>query len=907
MMIEPLERRLFLDAGPRLMEYLDRGVAGTRASSSQVFVSWRSLAVDPADMRFNVYRSANGAAPLKLNSSPLTGGTNFSDTSATLSAANSYFIKPVVNNVEQAASGAYTLPANATVAPLLSIPLRNITGTASDYYVQHTWVGDLTGDGEYDFVVARLPTIAGLADIVEAYSRDGALLWTYDAGPNSLDKNNIEPGSTTLSVGHWDGVTVYDLDGNGRAEVAIRTAHGATFGDGSILSHPANSNVQFISVLDGLSGAERARIQVPTDYLADGPMPAHMGVGYLDGVRPSLVVKMKNRIGSGDFNLMTLAYDFDGASITQKWKFTRGGANLPDGHQIRIVDVDRDGRDEIVEIGFVLNGDGTLKYSMATNGIVHGDRFHIGDLDPDRPGLEGYGVQQNNPSGLLEYYYDAATGQILHTRFAASGTADVGRGIAADIDPNHRGYEYWSFSGIYNSKTPVPGQAPVETKLTDEPNRPWPNFRIWWDGDVLSENLNRETIDKWNPATQGTSRVSTLYHYGAVDTWRDAPTFYGDIIGDWREEVVFEKSDHTALQIYTTQIPSSTRLYTLAQNPAYRNSLTIKGYLQSHMLDYYLGGGMSTPPTPNILMTIPSRYGGTGGADRYYLRRSGDNINLWIGGSGAQNGTGTPTHTIPRWAAPALVFDASGGDDLLTIDHSHGDAIPFRGLTFNGGAGADALVILGSTGPDSFAFDTSSVTIGDATATHGEVETRRFDGRGGDDSVIITGGAVTLTAPHRFATLDVGDMATLDVLNFPIIINYSSVSPVGIWNGDAYDGVAGMIKAGRIASSLATAAVTTLAAVEARDALAISGSQTGVFEGQTVDSTSVLLKLTYAGDATLDGKINIDDYGRIDGNVAQSGLVFGWFFGDFNLDGKINIDDYGIIDGNINQQNEIVG
>jgi hypothetical protein len=198
-------------------------------------------------------------------------------------------------------------------------------------------------------------------------------------------------------------------------------------------------------------------VQIPTDYLADGPMAASFGIGYLDGVHPSLVAKMKNRVGNGGFNLMVVAWDFNGNNITQKWKFTRGNANLPDGHQFRVVDVDQDGDDEFVDIGFALNGDGTLKYELASQGVVHGDRFHIGDLDPDRPGLEGYGVQQDNPSLLYEYYYDAATGQILHKHFGTA-VGDVGRGIAADIDPSYRGYEYWSFSGIYNSRTPLAGQ-----------------------------------------------------------------------------------------------------------------------------------------------------------------------------------------------------------------------------------------------------------------------------------------------------------------------------------------------------------------------------------------------------------------------------------------------------------------
>jgi hypothetical protein len=595
---------------PRLIENLGRGVVAVRSATNTVALSWRLLALDPANIGFNVYRSTNGGSPVKLNGPVLTGGTNYSytETSSNLAQSNSYLVRAVVGGVEQSPGGSYTLAPSTPVQPLFSIPLRNISGTASDYYAHFTWVGDLDGDGEFDFVVDRIPTIANTSDKVEAYKRDGTLLWSVDMGPNSLNKNNIEPGSSTISIGHWDGLTVYDLDGDGRAEVLLRTANGVVFGDGSTLSHPANNDHQFISVLDGMTGAERARIQIPTDYLSDGPMPAQMGVGYFDGVRPSLVVSMKNRVGSGPFNMMVLAYDFDGTHITQKWKWTRGSANAPDGHQIRNIDVDQDGKDEYVNIGFVLNGGGTMKYSLGAAGTVHGDRYHIGDLDPDRPGLEGFGVQQDHPGGLIEYYYDAATGQLLHTRYTTP-PADNGRGIVADIDPNHRGYEYWSFHGIHNSRTPVPGQPPVETKLTDEPNRPWPNLRIWWDGDTLSENLNRELVDKWNPATQGTSRLLTAYQFGAVDTWRDAPTFYGDIIGDWREEIIYEKSDHTALLIFTTPTPSSTRLYTLAQNPAYRNAMTIKGYLQSHQVDYYLGSGMSAPPTPNIAYVgVPRAY-----------------------------------------------------------------------------------------------------------------------------------------------------------------------------------------------------------------------------------------------------------------------------------------------------------
>jgi hypothetical protein len=253
-------------------------------------------------------------------------------------------------------------------------------------------------------------------------------------GPNSTNTNNIEPGSATIDVGHWDGVTVYDLDCDGKAEVVIRTANGVTFGDGRTLVH-SNNNVQFISVLDGMTGAERARMQIPTDYIADGPMAAQMGIGYLNGRTPSIIASMKNRIGSGAFNMMICAWDFDGLSLTQKWKWRRGSGNYPDGHNLRIVDVDGDGLDEIGHIGFILKGDGTVLYNLAsTGGVVHGDRWHIGKFDSVRPGLQGYGIQQDNPSGLLEYYYDAATGAMLWQRIGTPG--DVARGDVGDVDPS---------------------------------------------------------------------------------------------------------------------------------------------------------------------------------------------------------------------------------------------------------------------------------------------------------------------------------------------------------------------------------------------------------------------------------------------------------------------------------------
>lgn len=566
----------------RIMENLGRGVVAVRSGTS-VFISWRLLALDNAGIAFNVYRSIGGATAIKLNSSVLTGGTNYTDNAADLTNSNTYFVKPVIGGVEQAASGSFTLPANAPAEPCVVVPLRAGTN------IHFAWVGDLDGDGEYDYVVDRLDFTNGGCKI-EAYKRNGTFLWAVDYGPNSKNMDNISPGSATIDVGNWDGVTVYDLNGDGKAEVITKIANGTIFGDGAVWSNSSDTK-QWIAVLDGATGALLKYCAVPQDYIAAGPLGCSLGIGYLNGATPSIVAKLKNRNADKSFNLMICAFRYTGNNLLMDWKWLRGSQDCPDGHQIRIADVDANGTDEICDIGYCLNGNGTLRYSLASQGVVHGDRTQIGKLDAGRAGLQGYAVQQDNPSGLLEYYYDAATGAILwkHT----GSVADIGRGEAGDIDPRYAGYEVWSFFGIYN--------GPGNTKITDEPNRPYPNFRLWWDGDVLGENYNDGKIEKWNYSSSTVSRLVTTWNYQtATGSDRGAPMFYGDILGDWREEVVLTSSDFSKLVIFTTSVATTTRLYTLPHNPAYRNCMTIKGYMQSHMTDYYLGNGMSTPPVPNI-------------------------------------------------------------------------------------------------------------------------------------------------------------------------------------------------------------------------------------------------------------------------------------------------------------------
>ncbi|MFC8681999.1 hypothetical protein ACFT30_10790 [Microbacterium ureisolvens] len=593
----------------RIMERLDRGIVAVRASETTVHVSWRLLGLDRADARFLLERSTDGGPFIPL-SKPLTGGTSFIDDSADLGATNSYRVRALGAKPEYAPGDTFTLSADHAIEPVVRVPLRE------GGPIKFVWVGDLDGDGAYDYVLDRQTS----PQSIEAYRSDGTFLWSMNLGPNSIDQNNIEGGSSTVNVGHNDGVTVYDLDSDGRSEVAIRIANGVTFGDGQVWSGGATNVDQHMAIVDGATGALRATAPVPSDYLSDGPMYARLGVGHLDGEKPSLVAYMKNRIGgSGSaFNMMHVAWQFDGATLNQQWKFLRGSQDLPDGHNTRIVDVDGDGRDEVGEIGFVLNGDGTLRYSLAPQDIIHGDRWFIADIDPARPGLEGYGIQQDHPNRLLDYYYDAATGEIIWKHFSDRPLADAGRGMVADIDPRFPGMETWSNDGEVNYHQSVPvGLYNAPTNTLAEPDttkQPWPHMGVWWDGDVLRELFDNNPVPadrdarlvKWDPANptdrESVPRVLTFGDYGAVTALGNSvyPTMIADILGDWREEVVLPSAAFDELLIFTTDQATDQRLYTLAHNPAYRNGMTLKGYLQSSNVDYFLGHDMAEPPAPNI-------------------------------------------------------------------------------------------------------------------------------------------------------------------------------------------------------------------------------------------------------------------------------------------------------------------
>jgi fibronectin-binding autotransporter adhesin len=570
----------------RQPEKLGRGVVALRNSGTQVYVGWRWLANDPEDIGFNVYR-VTGSSTNKLNASLITNTTDYVDATANLTVTNSYFVRCVTNGFEFAPSLSFTVPANQAVpvdfqgkvGPYVAIPLQPLTDAV--YTVAHAWPGDLDGDGEFDYVVTRSPDLAAATQKVEAYSRFGQMLWRVDLGPNSLNRDNIEPGASAVSVGQDDHVTVFDMDGDGKAEVLVKTADGVVLGDNSVVT--TNNNVsEFISVLDGMTGAEKARAAVPNPFFSDGPLAGNFGILYCDGVHPSLVFAGKNRIGSGSFNVIITAWDWRNGQLVQRWSWIKPSTgNYAQGHQIRIADVNNDGKDDLVEIGYALDGDtGTPLFDTE---LIHGDRYHTTDLDPDRPGLETYAIQQDNPALMATALYDAGTGQMIK-KWYGSALSDVGRGNAGDVDPNVRGAEVWSTqTNLYSA-----------TGDFVDFNHPNVNFSIWWDADLVRETLDTGRVDKWIGG-----RIFSPYsvdNFAPIILTRNAQPLYGDLFGDWREEILFESNDHAKLMIFTPVSPSTTRLVTFLQDPEYRECLTVKGYMQTTWPSYYVGVGMAAPP-----------------------------------------------------------------------------------------------------------------------------------------------------------------------------------------------------------------------------------------------------------------------------------------------------------------------
>ena len=622
-----------LSASPHLMEKLDRGVVAVRVAPTETFVSWRLLGTDPVGVSFNLYRAADGGPPELLIPSPLTGATNFSDTTASSARTEVYTVRAVVGGIEQAAGTGFTVAAGGVEQPYLRIPLqRPAPGPDYAYSPNDCSVGDVDGDGQYEIIVKWEPSNArdnsqsGVTGNVylDAYTLSGAFLWRIDLGVN------IRAGA------HYTQFLVYDFDGDGKVEVVCKTAPGTRDGTGNFIAQPGKfvgtpsapinhnadyrnsggyvlSGPEFFTVFDGQTGAELATTNyvVPRnnnpaseDVSAWGDNYGNRvdrflaGVAYLDGRRPSIV------FARGYYTRSTLAaWDWRDGQLTPRWLFDTGHVGTPSpladwrvqgAHSLTVGDVDNDGRDEIIYGAAAIDDDGTGLYSTL---LGHGDAQHLSDMDPSRPGLEVYMVHESPSTygAAGSEVHDARTGELLVT--VSGQGADIGRGVAGDIDPRFAGYEVWSTRGglISVSGTPISAERPNQL-----------NFMSYWDGDLLRELLDGTTISKWNWLTSTTSTLLSPAGVSSNNGTKANPGLSADILGDWREEMVVRESTDDALRIYTTTIPTTHRIPTLMHDRQYRLAIAWQnvGYNQPPHPSFFLGEGMAPAPRPDIVTSL---------------------------------------------------------------------------------------------------------------------------------------------------------------------------------------------------------------------------------------------------------------------------------------------------------------
>ena len=619
-------------------ERLNRGVVAVKMQDGRVAVSWRTLTSDQKGQPFDVYRDG-----VKLNPQPLTtGGTFFVDEHPSAGNAT-YEVRTTTTSTGETGSGTFTLKADAPLG-YLPIPVQKPEGGkvpvmqqqpprqprggqdrrrdgrrgfrwhddgTYEYSANDASVGDVDGDGQYEIFLKWEPTNArdnshnGYTGsvLIDCYRLDGTKLWRIDLG------KNIRAGA------HYTQFMVYDFDGDGRAEMMVKTADGTRDGQGCVIGDSVadyrNSagrimdGPEYISVFDGLTGRvldtkpyipERGEMRAWGDDHANRSDRFLAAVGYLGNKKNGDNEKLASGIFCRGYYTRTViaAWDWDGHELKNRWTFD---TNQPEwasyagqgNHNLRVADVDGDGYDEITYGSMAVDNDGTGLYNT---GFGHGDAIHL-IADSKDNALYIWDCHENKRDG--SDLRNACTGEVV---FQIKSNTDVGRAMAADIDPTNPGFEMWSTDshGVRTMK----GDVLYTAKDANDPqhdnslvlNGRWlsVNFGIWWDGDLLRELLDHETVTKFdwkNHTVVDVQKFDGQFNNGT----KSNPCLSADLLGDWREEVLLRNRESTELRLYVSTIPTDYRINCLMEDIPYRLSVATENvaYNQPPEPGYYIG------------------------------------------------------------------------------------------------------------------------------------------------------------------------------------------------------------------------------------------------------------------------------------------------------------------------------
>jgi rhamnogalacturonan endolyase len=550
-----------LHTGAPAEETFNRGLIAVVTDQGQIYLGWRLLKDDPADVAFNAYRRTEGGGAVKVNAAPLTSSTNLIDTAAQKDKANTWFVRPLSRGRELAPSESASLAPNAPPNRVRSIKLQG------DYQFNRVGVCDLDGDGVFDYVIKQPGSGHGLDPgtigpspdtfKLEAYNgRTGAFMWRYDLGWN-------------MNMGvWWTPFITGDFDGDGKAEVALKMAPYAATKEEAVIAEGGFvlEGPEYLVVLNGTTGKEIAR----ADWIERGD-PARwgdprgnrvnrnqIGAAKLDGKRLSILA------ARGTYTFMYVdAWNLVGGKLVKTWRWFGDDTTPPvrgqGAHGMHVFDVDGDGREEVALGSVVIDDNGR---TLWTNRLGHPDVFYVADIIPDRPGLEiAYGYEDRQAINGMQVA-DARTGEMIWGH--PDPTMHIHDwGMFADIDATNPGYEFYGAEQKRELGQFLYSARDGKLLSTADLGSITLNPVYWLDGPQKVYNVF---------SYRGTTTVLQKYKDPTpVDTLEGRIIAIADVLGDWREELILTVSGE--LRIATTTVPSTSRHVNLMQDPLYRNDV----------------------------------------------------------------------------------------------------------------------------------------------------------------------------------------------------------------------------------------------------------------------------------------------------------------------------------------------